>query len=261
MKEMKERIQKVIASTGKYSRRQAEALIDEGLVKVNGVVLKSQGVKVNPFEDRIWVNGKNLFFQKINEPLIALLLNKPRHVMVTKSDEKQRMTVYELLPKKFKDLKIAGRLDYLSQGALVITNSGELIQKLTHPTNGLDKVYRVKISGEVSAKQIEKMSQSIIIDGHKTKPAEVKIVKSHQSSTIVEFLLHEGRNRQVRRLCESVGLVVKELKRISIGPLHLSKLKSGQFRPITSAEIEKIINFKSVRAAKEGGYKSKPKVR
>ena len=234
---MKERIQKVIASQGEYSRRQVETLIDERKVKVNGVVLTEKGMKVDPSSDRIQIAGK-AFRYRHDEETVVVLLNKPRRVMVTRSDEQDRKTIYELLPKKFQHLKPAGRLDYNSQGALVVTNDGELINELTHPRHNVPKTYEVKLSSHPEEKQLERLKRGIVLDGVRTLPPQIKILEKNQTSTVIQMILKEGKNRQIRRMCEAVGLTVKELKRVGIGKVTLKNTRSGRFRLLTPREIK-----------------------
>lgn len=235
----KERLQKVVAEMGQYSRRAVEKLIEERKVKVNGVLITQQGVKVDPTKDRIQIDGKPFVYKK-QDQTIVVLLNKPRRVVVTKSDPQERKTVYDLLPKSMQNLKPVGRLDYNSQGALLLTNDGDLILKLTHPRYHFPKVYLVKVSSEPDEGQIKRMSQGVVIDGKRTMPAQIKIKEQNKSSTILEFKLEEGKNRQIRKMCEAVGLVVKELRRTQIGFIQIKTLRSGGYRQLTPAEVRKL---------------------
>lgn len=234
-----ERIQKVIAEAGEYSRRAVERLIDEKKIKVNGIVVTTKGMKVDPAVDRIQVDGKAFKFTK-PEKAIAIILNKPRRVLVTRQDPEGRKTVYELLPQKYSTLKPVGRLDYNSQGALILTNDGNLILKLTHPRYHLDKVYHVKVSSHPDERQIKRLRQGVVIDGSRTMPAEIKVIEKNPSSALMEFTLQEGRNRQIRKMCEVVGLTVKELRRVAIGPVKLKGLRSGSYRPLSLSEMRQL---------------------
>lgn len=233
----KERIQKVLAASGLYSRRQVERLIDERKIKVNGVLVTKQGLAVHPVDDRISVAGKT-FVYKPFEKTIVVLVNKPRRVVVTRSDEEGRQTVYDLLPKEFATFKPVGRLDFNSQGALLLTNDGDLILKLTHPRYHFPKIYEVKVSSVPAAWQIERMSKGILIDGVKTQLAKVEVAETHDSSALLRITLTEGKNRQIRHMCDAVGLTVKELRRVAIGPIRLKGLRSGQHRLLTRLEIK-----------------------
>lgn len=233
---MKTRIQKLIAQEGTYSRRAVERLIQERKIKVNGIVVTTQGMKVDPERDRIQVDGKAFKF-KAPEIYTAILLNKPRHVMVTRSDPEGRPTVYDLLPAEFAHLKPVGRIDCTSQGALILTDDGELILRLTHPRYEQEKIYEVKLSSHPDEKQINRLRRGVLLDGVRTLPAAIEIIEKNKTSTILRFCLREGKNRQIRRMCEAVGLTVKELIRVAIGPIHLRKLRSGQFRFLSEKEI------------------------
>lgn len=234
-----ERIQKIIAASGTHSRRLVERLIDERKVKVNGVVVTTKGLKVDPRQDRIHIDGK-LFHYKPDQDRLAILLNKPRRVMVTRSDPEGRKTVYDILPKEFSVLKPVGRLDYNSQGALILTNDGELILCLTHPRYHLEKIYEVKVSSHPNERQLERLKRGVVLDGTRTLPPEISILESNPSSTLLQFVITEGKNRQIRRMCEAVGLVVKELRRVAIGPIQLKTLRSGQYRFLTASELTKL---------------------
>lgn len=233
----KERIQKVLAASGLYSRRQVEKLIDEGKIKVNGVVLRRKGLAVNPLTDRIQVEGKAFRYEPVEET-VAILVNKPRRVVVTRSDPEGRKTVYDLLPAKYATFKPIGRLDYNSQGALILTNDGDLILKLTHPRYHFPKTYEVKVSSHPDEKQIARLERGVVIDGVRTLPAKIQVSETRESSALLRITLTEGKNRQIRNMCDAVGLTVKELRRISIGPVRLKGLRSGQFRELTRLELK-----------------------
>lgn len=235
---MKERIQKVIAQSGEYSRRQVERLVDEGRVKVNGVVVRQQGLKVDPEQDRIQIAGKP--FQVTKSKRVVLLFNKPKKVIVSRADEQNRKTIYDYLPSKYHTLKPVGRLDFNSQGALILTNDGELILKMTHPRYHLPKNYYVKLSSHPDEKQLKKLSQGIVLDGVRTLPPKIKILEQNKTSTVLEMTLTEGKNRQIRRMCEAVGLTVKELKRESIGKIQIKQLRAGRYRLLNPKEISYI---------------------
>lgn len=234
----KERIQKVLASSGDYSRRQVERLMDEGKVKVNGVVIRQKGTKVDPLKDRIQVAGKA--YRHKDEEKICILFHKPRKTMVTRYDPEDRPTVFDYLPKQLQHLKPVGRLDFNTQGALLLTNDGDLILKLTHPRYHLPKVYEVKITQMPDEKQLKRLRQGIVIDGARTLPAEVGMVARHETSIVLEIKITEGKNRQIHNMLDAVGLSVKELRRVAIGPVELKKLKSGQFRLLTPQELKKL---------------------
>lgn len=238
---MKERIQKVLAQGGEYSRRQIEKYIEERLVKVNGIVVTAQGMKVDPQTDRIQVKGKA--FRYHHEERVVVLMNKPKQVIVSRYDPEDRATVYEYLPKAFHHLKPVGRLDFNSQGLILLTNDGDLILKLTHPRYHISKVYHVKLSSHPEEGQLKVLRQGIILDGERTMPPDIKILEKNRTSTVLQMTLHEGKNRQIRRMCEAVGLTVKELKRVSIGKLQLKQLRAGRYRLLTEKEIEYLMEI------------------
>lgn len=237
----KERIQKVIAASGLYSRRQVERLIEARGIKVNGIVVTQKGVKVHPITDRIQISGHAFHFHP-EEEKVYLLINKPRRIVVTRSDPEGRKTVYDLLPKKYSHLKPVGRLDYNTQGVLILTNDGDAILKLTHPRYHLEKIYSVKITAMPDEKQIRRLEQGIVLDGQRTLPAKVSIKRQRRMSVLLEMVLSEGKNRQIRRMCEAVGLTVKELRRVAIGPIRLKNLRSGHWRLLSPKEIHQILS-------------------
>lgn len=238
-----ERIQKVLAASGEYSRRQIERLIDDGLVKVNGVVVRQKGIKIDPLKDRVQVAGK-AYRHRASEKTY-LLLNKPRKTVVTRHDPEDRRTVYDLLPEDFHHLKPVGRLDFNTQGALLLTNDGDLILKLTHPRYHLQKIYEVKITRVPDEKQLKRLRQGVVIDGSRTMPAEVDVKEKNPASIVLEIRIVEGKNRQIHKMLETVGLTVKELRRVAIGPVHLKTLRSGQFRLLSDAEVRRLTGVKS----------------
>ena len=233
---MKERIQKVIAATGVYSRRAVERLIDEKKIKLNGALLTNKGVKIDPEFDKIIIAGKPFRCQAAQQTVV-LLLNKPRQVVVTRHDPEGRKTIYDLLPKEFSTLKPVGRLDFNTQGALLLTNDGDLILKLTHPRYHINKVYEVKSTERPDDKKLERLRRGVVLEGTRTLPAEITIIRCSKSATVIRFVLQEGKNRQIRHMCELVDIPIKELKRVSIGPIAIKTLRSGQFRRLTKREI------------------------
>lgn len=240
----KERIQKILAASGEYSRRQVERLIDERKIKVNGVVVTQKGLKVDPTQERIQVAGKAFRFEP-PAPIEAVLVHKPRRVVVTRSDPEGRKTIFDLLPKRYANFKPIGRLDYNSQGAIILTNDGDLILRLTHPRYHLPKVYEVKVSSHPDEKQLARLTRGVILDGVRTLPARIQVQSDGDSSTLLRMTLTEGRNRQIRNMCDAVGLTVKELRRVSIGPIHLKGLRSGDFRPLTPKELRVLLKITS----------------
>ncbi|MBS4025274.1 MAG: rRNA pseudouridine synthase [Clostridia bacterium] len=232
-----ERLQKVIAHGGIASRRKAEELILAGKVKVNGITVKELGIKINPRTDLVEIEGTKI--QAMVKP-VYYMLNKPRGYVTTARDQFNRLTVLDLL----KDVKCrvypVGRLDYETEGLLLLTNDGELAFKLTHPKNKVDKVYEVLVDGNVSKATLQLLANGVMLDDGKTLPAKAKTLKSWPHQTLVELTIREGRNRQVRKMMAAAGHRVKQLKRTKIDFLELNDLKQGQYRSLTLAEIERL---------------------
>ncbi len=233
---MEERLQKIIAASGLMSRRAAEELIAAGKVHVNGRVA-ALGDKADAARDRITVNGKSLAPPEEN---VYIMLNKPRGYVTTLSDEKGRRTVAELVSELGLRLYPVGRLDMNSEGLLIMTNDGELADRLMHPRGGAEKCYRTTVSGENIPAAAEKLKESMLVDGYRTRGARVEIERLTDAGGVLLITIGEGRNRQVRKMCEQVGLRVTRLCRISEGGLKLGELKSGQWRELTRAEIARL---------------------
>ena len=229
-----ERLQKVIAEAGIASRRKAEELIKAGKVKVNGKVITELGTKVDN-KDTIEVNDK-IIEKELKE---YYLLNKPRGVITSTSDDKGRKTVIDLINTDARIYPV-GRLDYDTTGALLLTNDGEFANILTHPKNNIDKVYLAKLNGIIKGEQINKLKDGVILDDVLVKPSRVKLKKtdSSKNTSMVEITIHEGKNHEVKRLFESVGFLVDKLTRERIGIFNLEGLKSGEYRKLTTKEIQ-----------------------
>ncbi len=232
-----ERLQKVIAQSGYCSRRKAEELIVDGKVKVNGKVITELGTKVD-YNDSITVNGKPL---NNKEEKVYYLLNKPRGVVTTVKDEKDRKTVMDLVPND-KRVYPVGRLDYDTTGVLLLTNDGELTNLLIHPRNHVEKTYIAKIEGLVMKQDIEKLCNGIVIDGKKTSRAKARIKKFDKKTnhSLVELVIYEGRNHQVKKMFEAIGYDVLKLKREKFSFLSTNGLKSGEFRALSIKEVKKL---------------------
>lgn len=233
-----ERLQKVISNSGYTSRRKAEELILKGLVKVNNKVVYELGTKVNP-NDLIEVNG---YIIK-NENKVYYLLNKPRGVITSTSDDKGRKTVVDLINTNIRIYPV-GRLDYDTTGAIILTNDGEFANLIMHPKSQIDKVYIAKIDGLIGKKQLQMLEKGVFIDGIKTSKAKARI-KNYDKKTdtsIVELTIHEGRNHQVKKMFESLGYKVLKLKRERIAFLNINDLKSGEYRILNSKEVKKLYN-------------------
>jgi pseudouridine synthase len=238
------RLQKVLAGAGVASRRAAERLILEGRVEVNGRTVREMGVRVDPETDAIRVDGRRLTIR----PAVPayFMLHKPRGVITTLSDPEGRPTVKDLLPRVRARLFPVGRLDYDSEGLLLLTDDGALARDLMHPRTGVPKTYLAKVRGRPSADVLERLEAGIVLDGRKTLPARARIVRDAPNAW-VEVRIVEGRNRQVRRMLEAVGHPVQRLRRTAYGGLLLGSLPAGECRRLTAAEVERL--HRTVEAA------------
>lgn len=240
MKDNKVRLQKFLAENGVASRRKSEELIGLGKVKVNGRVA-SIGDKIDPIRDKITVMGKTVVATKEK---VYIMLHKPRGFVTTMSDELDRKCVAQLV----KDVPVkvfpVGRLDRNSEGLLFMTNDGEFANKLTHPSSHVNKTYRVTVNGSVSEEQIIKMSTGVDIDGDGklTLPCDVFVIERREDRTVLNFIIHEGRNRQIRKMCEKVGLEVIRLKRTEIAGVKLGMLGQGKWRNLNEKEFKRLSN-------------------
>lgn len=230
------RLQKFMAECGVASRRKSEELIEMGKVKVNGHVAHI-GDKINPKKDLVTVRGKKI--NKVDR-MYYIILNKPRGYVTTVSDELGRKTVMDLIDVKARIYPV-GRLDKDSEGLLILTNDGSFANALTHPKHNYAKVYRVTVRPSVNDEILDKLRNGIEIDGRKTAPCDVNIVTEEEGRVVLEFILREGRNRQIRKMCEAVNLEVARLKRISIGPVKLGMLQPGKSRELTDNEVRKLL--------------------
>ncbi|MFG0214105.1 pseudouridine synthase [Brevibacillus porteri] len=233
-----ERLQKVLAHAGVASRRHCEELIAQGKVQVNGQVVREQGIKVDPLKDKIVVNGQQVKL----EQHVYLLLYKPTGVITSVTDPRGRRVVIDLLKGIKERVYPVGRLDYDTSGLLLLTNDGELANRLAHPSYEIDKVYRAWVKGIPSQDEVHKLATGIRLEDGMTSPGQSKLLKTESSSqkALVELTIHEGRNRQVRRMCEAIGHPVLTLERIRLGFLTLDGLKPGEFRKLTQEEVESL---------------------
>lgn len=235
-----ERLQKVIAQAGISSRRKAEELIIQGKVKVNGIVVTELGTKVSE-KDEILVNNKPIA-KELKE---YYLLNKPRGVVTTTSDDKNRKTVVDFINTNARIYPV-GRLDYDTTGVILLTNDGEFANIITHPKSEIDKVYVAKLNGIIKGEQIITLKKGVELDGLLVVPSKVKLKKvdTDKNTSVVEIIIHEGKNHQVKRMFESVGLLVDKLKRERIGIFNLTNLKSGEYRKLTPKEVAIVYSLK-----------------
>ena len=233
------RINKFLAYSGVASRRAADDLIKEGVVKINGKVCTT-GVDVHLSSDTVTVNGKPVNVVKKYDYYI---MNKPKGYVCTVKDDKGRKTVMDLLPNNAKRLFPVGRLDYDTEGLLILTNDGDLTFKLTHPKNEVPKTYLVKTEKPVSDEDVIKLRSGVYVDGVKTKKCNVRLIESTKSGSKLHITITEGRNRQVRKMFEAINNCVDFLKRIKIGDLTLSGLNRGEIRQLSAREIDYLLNL------------------
>ena len=239
------RLQKFISDSGLMSRRAAEAEIEKGNVSVNGHVA-ALGAKIDPRADIVVFKGKRIEYKK--REYTYIMMNKPRGYLSSTTDDRGRKCVTDLLEGVSARVYPVGRLDLISEGMLLLTDDGELKNRLTHPSHSLPKLYRVKVGGEVSARQQEILTSELEIDGYKIKPVNVTVGESDESGTVLKMTLTEGRNRQIRKMCEQAGLTVKRLSRVSIGTLKLNNLPVGKWRYLEDDEVDYL--YKATRKAK-----------
>ncbi|MCI5225382.1 MAG: rRNA pseudouridine synthase [Candidatus Electrothrix sp. AX2] len=231
-----ERIQKVIAHAGICSRRKAEEYIAQGRVKVDGTTVTQPGLKVDPQQAVITVDGKPL--QK--EKKVYVLLHKPRGYVTTLSDPQGRPIVTDLLPDIKERLFPVGRLDLDSEGALLLTNDGALTNQVLHPRYEVKKTYQATVRGFPKKADLQKLEQGIVLDNIKTWPAKLRILKKKKDATVVEIILHEGKKRQVRKMFQAVGYPVIRLKRTAYGRLHIGNLSEGTYRFLVKNDLKKL---------------------
>lgn len=239
MKDEKIRLQKLLALAGVASRRGAEELILAGKVKVNGRVAML-GDKADPKKDKITLAGERI--SAAGDDFVYIILHKPRGYVTTLKDELGRKCVAQLVKDIPARVYPVGRLDKDSEGLLIFTNDGEFANKIMHPAMKIPKTYRVTIRPDISDEQILQMSEGMEIDGEKTAPAEVAVLTKEPGRVVLQIVLHEGRNRQIRKMCELLGLEVARLKRIAIGPVKLGMLPAGKWREMTERELNSLLS-------------------
>lgn len=246
---MEVRLQKLMSMAGAASRRAAEGLILAGRVAVNGQVIRTLGAKADPDRDSIAVDGRRLRFDARPRYIV---LNKPRGYVTTRTDPQGRRTVMDLLHDVREYVYPVGRLDYDSEGLLLLTSDGDLAARLTHPRHGVERVYEAIVAGVPDADALERLRRGVVIDGRPTAPAGVRatgtVHRGRQATTRLTLTLREGRNRQVRKMCAAVGHPVRQLTRVRIGPIRLANLPPGRWRDLTSREID---DLKSMRPSRQ----------
>ncbi len=237
-----ERLQKVMSNCGVASRRASEQMILEGRVRVNGVIVRELGLKVDPAKDIILVDGKRLKVQ----PKHYYLFNKPKGVITTSSDDQGRPTVMDYFTREKDRIYAVGRLDQNTEGLLLMTNDGELANILMHPSKMVDKTYQVKVKGHIPDTVLQKLAEGVELDDGMTAPADVYYegFDQHSGLTTIEITIHEGRNRQIRRMLEHFGYQVHNLRRIQYAFLTLSGVKRGSYRKLTAQEVAELYKYK-----------------
>ena len=231
---MQERLQKILARAGVASRRKAEELIREGKVRVDGRVVREMGVQVDPETQKIECDGIPVI---AGEKKIYILLHKPAGVLSTVRDPQGRPVVTDLLQDIKERVYPVGRLDLDTEGALLLTNDGELAQKIQHPSHEANKTYVAKVKGRPDKQKLAALARGIVIEGKKTWPAHLQVLGSEALTTTIQVIIHEGRKRQVRKMFEAIGHPVLKLKRTAYGKLELGRLSPGKYRFLTSSDI------------------------
>lgn len=238
---MAERLQKILSTAGVASRRLSEELILQGRVSVNGTTVRELGTKADPSVDEIKVDGRRI---KTEQRKRYVLLNKPRGYITTRSDPQGRPTVMDLVKGVKEYIYPVGRLDYDSEGLLLLTNDGELAARLTHPRHEVEKVYEARVKGVPDDRTLDRLARGVPIEGRRTAPARIRasepFVKGSGEQTIVEIAIHEGRQRQVRNMFDAVGHPVVRLKRVRIGPIEDPHIPVGHWRDLTPQEVAKL---------------------
>lgn len=228
------RLQKYLAQCGVASRRGAEKIIEEGRVSVNGSVITQMGVQIDEDADEVCVDGVKV---RTESKKYYIMLNKPVGFVTTVSDDKGRPTVLDLVSDISARLYPVGRLDYDTEGLLLLTNDGDLTYQLTHPKHEIAKTYVAEVTGNISMDTLTALRKGVVLDGVKTAPAEVEVIGATQYGTKLEITIHEGRNRQVRRMFEELGCIVKKLRRTKEAGLNLGHVPLGKWRKLTESEI------------------------
>ncbi len=240
------RLQKYLAECGIASRRKCEEYIEQGKVEVNGKIVIELGTKINPQKDQVKFEGKEV---RENNKLVYILLNKPIGYVTTTDEQFGRDKVLDLVKVRERVVPV-GRLDMYTSGALILTNDGDFVYKVTHPKHEITKTYTVTIKGIIKSEEVEKLREGVDIEGYITKPAKVKILKTDTEKDIsrLEIIIHEGKNRQVRRMCEAIGKRVIALHRSKIGNISVKDIELGKWRYLRKEEINKILGVSGGRS-------------
>ncbi len=255
---MQERLQKLIAAAGLASRRKAEELILAGEVRVNGQVVTELGTKADPTVDHIKVRGKLINRKLAEQEKIYLLLNKPLGYLTSKADPQGRQLVIDLLGKYRDKVHPVGRLDVNTEGLLLLTNDGAFTQLVAHARNKVAKVYEVKVKGQPREALIRKLERGVVLDDVKTAPAQIKQTDLSDTNAWYQVTLYEGRNQQVRKMFDSIGHSVIKLRRVAIGFLRNERLRPGEYRILSEAEVKKFFRLPEAQAQRPNKVANKP---
>lgn len=231
------RLNKFLASAGIASRRKCDQLIQEGLVSVNGKVVSELGTVINEKKDKVFYEGRQIL---LPSSFVYIKLNKPKGYACTAKDEKGRKTIYDLLPQGERLFSI-GRLDYDTEGLIILTNDGDFANKVAHPRYSVDKEYHVTIEGQIKESELAVLRKGVVIDGERMPSAKVEFLSSDGKITKLSVVIDEGMNRQVRRMFEAIGKTIKLLKRVRIGNVKLGGVKRGDFRDLTTQELDNLV--------------------
>jgi len=254
-----DRLQKILSAAGIASRRAAETLIVNGRVSVNGVTILELGTRADPARDDIRVDGQRV---RVASRHRYILLNKPRGYMTTRKDPEHRPTVLDLLPGVREYIYPVGRLDYDSEGLLLLTNDGEIAARLLHPSHEVEREYHARVRGVPDDRALERLRRGVVIEGRRTASAVVRLVETglgaREDQSLVSIALHEGRTRQVRDMCEAIGHPVVRLKRVRFGPIVDRTLKVGEHRDLTEREVVLLRQAAAGGAAAQAGPRARP---
>ena len=232
------KLQKYVAECGLMSRRAAEKEIEAGNFSVNGMIA-TLGMRIDPNNDAVTYKGKSVVPPKARK--VYIMLYKPKGIVTTMNDEKGRKSVADIVDVGVRVYPV-GRLDLNSEGLLLMTNDGELTNKITHPSGEIQKVYHVTLKGKIENEHLDRLRSVRELDGEKIAPVGVELITRNENQSVVKFTLSEGKNREIRRICEVVGVDITKLKRVSLGPIRLGELKSGEYRELNSSELRALKN-------------------
>ena len=256
--EKQTRLQKYISEAGAASRRHAEELIAQGKVRVNGRAAKI-GDKIDPFRDLVSVEGVNLPRKSRKQQYRYLAVHKPRGFVTTMEDELGRKCIWELTKELPERVYPVGRLDKESEGLVLMTNDGEFANRMMHPRYHIPKVYRVTLRPDFNEEHAVALLEGLELDGERMQPVETRVLVKEPGRTVVEMTLHEGKNRQIRRMCQQLGLEVARLKRVAVGPVRLGMLQPGEYRDLTRLELENL--QKAMQSAEDRQFQRRGEIR